>query len=54
MMKQKNKFDKKNRVAELSKILDWFSEDFGKNEEEILFFASKFLTKDLQKILQKI
>ncbi|MCB9248595.1 MAG: DUF547 domain-containing protein [Ignavibacteriales bacterium] len=45
----KNKFDKKNRVAELSKILDWFSEDFGKNEEEVLLFASKFLTKDLQK-----
>jgi len=43
----KTKFDKKNRVAYLSKILDWFSEDFGENDKEILLFTTKYVNEDL-------
>lgn len=44
----KNKFDSENKVAYLSKILDWFSGDFGNDEEEILVFISKYIDKDLR------
>ena len=43
----KNKFDRNNQEAYLSKILDWFSEDFGENDEEILLYVAKFLDEDL-------
>lgn len=43
----KNVFDVKNKVAHLSKILDWFSEDFGENDEELLLFVSQFLDKTI-------
>ena len=38
----RNKFDVKNKIAYISKILDWFEEDFGDNDEEILLFVSKY------------
>lgn len=43
----KNKFDVKNKIAYLSKILDWFEEDFGENDEEVLKFVSKYLNTKL-------
>lgn len=43
----KNRFDVKNRTANLSKILDWFEEDFGENDEEVLAFVSKYVNNKL-------
>jgi len=43
----KNYFDVEKKEAHLSKILDWFSKDFGGNDEEILLFVSTYLPKDL-------
>ena len=43
MILPRNKFDVKNKTAYLSKILDWFEEDFGENDEEVLLFVSKYL-----------
>jgi hypothetical protein len=43
----KNFFDLEKREAHLSKILDWFSKDFGENDREILLFISGYLTPDL-------
>jgi hypothetical protein len=43
----KNYFDIDTMQAHLSKILDWYSEDFGKNDEEILLYISGFLSDDL-------
>ncbi len=39
----RNKIDIKNKTAYLSKILDWFEEDFGESDEEILLYVSKYL-----------
>lgn len=39
----KNKYDLQNRTVCLSKILDWFSTDFGNSDEEILMFVSKYV-----------
>jgi len=30
-----------------SKILDWFANDFGMNDEEVLLFVANFLLDDL-------
>jgi len=42
----KNKFDKETRTASLSKILSWYSEDFGENEQAILNYAAQFINKE--------
>lgn len=39
----KNNFDSSRKIARVSKIFDWFSGDFGENDEEILLFIAKFL-----------
>ncbi len=44
---EKNTFDVSEKKAYLSKILDWFSKDFGDNDEEILMFVSRFVAADL-------
>ncbi len=44
----RNKFDIKNKVAYLSKILDWFSEDFGDSDENVLSFAANYLNEPLK------
>lgn len=49
----KNKFDAVNKIAHISKILDWFDEDFGNNDEEILLFVSKFLKKEISADIKK-
>lgn len=51
----RNKFDVENKIAYLSKILDWFEEDFGDNDEEVLMFVSKYLnTKLSSQIIKNI
>lgn len=47
--KNRNSFDLKNRKAHLSKIFDWFDEDFGNTEEKILVYVSQFLP-DIEKV----
>ena len=34
--RSKNSFDGKNHIARLSKILDWYGDDFGNNDSQIL------------------
>lgn len=43
----KNHFDIDKKEAYLSKIFDWFSKDFGGNNEEILLFVSAYLPEDI-------
>ena len=43
--KNRNDFDLKNKKADLSKIFDWFGEDFGKSDKEILKYVSTFLSE---------
>lgn len=44
----KNSFDLKSRKAELSKIFDWFEEDFGNTDEKVLKFIADYLPKILK------
>jgi hypothetical protein len=44
---EKNNFDRDRKVAYLSKILDWYGDDFGESDEEILLAISSFLPADL-------
>ena len=39
----KNYFDFKSETAYLSSIFDWFDEDFGNDETDVLKFAAQFL-----------
>jgi len=48
----KNKFDIKNRVAYLSKILDWYESDFADNDKQLLKFVSRYVQTDLRKDIQ--
>jgi len=45
--KSRNRFDVKNRIVYLSKIFDWFNEDFGKSDEKVLKFVSQFIPEDI-------
>jgi len=38
-----NRFDLKNKVAHISKIFDWYGDDFGENNNQILLFISNYL-----------
>lgn len=49
----KNKFNLKTRTASLSKILDWYSSDFGKNDQSILLYVSQFLETDIADDIKK-
>ncbi len=44
---EKNHFDREQRIAYLSKIMDWYSGDFGKNDEELLLSIAPFLAEQL-------
>lgn len=39
----KNYFEVERKKAHLSRILDWYSKDFGNNDHEVLLFVSQFL-----------
>lgn len=45
----RNTFDLKNRKAYLSKIFDWFDEDFGDSEKEVLKYVSQFVPENISK-----
>lgn len=42
----KNEFNFDEREAEISKIFDWFEEDFGEDDEEVLRYISGFLKEN--------
>lgn len=44
---KKNYFELKQRIAHLSKILDWYQKDFGKNKEDVLLYITRFLPDKL-------
>ena len=48
----KNSFDIKTRTAYLSKILDWYDDDFGDSDKEILLYVSQFLDKNLSESIK--
>lgn len=48
----KNSFNINNKEAEVSKIFDWFEEDFGDNDEEVLLFISQFLSNPISNSLK--
>lgn len=39
----KNRFEIDKKRAYLSKILDWFSDDFGENDQDVLLYIVQFL-----------
>ena len=45
--KTKNRFDVTSKTAYLSKILDWYDDDFGNNKQEILRYITHYLNEDL-------
>ncbi|AFH49680.1 Hypothetical protein IALB_1974 [Ignavibacterium album JCM 16511] len=47
--KTRNHFDLKNRKANISEIFNWFGEDFGKTDENILKFISNYVSDDISK-----
>ena len=46
--KNRNEFNLKNRTAYLSMIFNWFKDDFGTNDGEVLLFLSKFLDNKIK------
>lgn len=50
--KTRNHFDVKNRKAYISEIFNWFGEDFGKTDENILRFISNFVPENISKDIQ--
>jgi hypothetical protein len=51
--KERNDFDLKNKKAQISKIFDWFGEDFGKSDKDILKYISGFLPAEIKKNINK-
>ncbi len=49
----KNKFDLIKRRAYLSKILDWYDDDFGSSEKEILLYVSQFIDEKIALDMKK-
>jgi len=40
---RRNRFDRSARVAHLSKIFDWYGDDFGEDDSDILRFVARYL-----------
>lgn len=49
--KNKNNFDLKNKIANISAIFKWYKDDFGNSEKEVLQYIIKFLPNDLAEII---
>ena len=45
----KNRFDLTSKTAHLSKILDWYGDDFGKNDAQLLTYIARFLPAEISK-----
>ena len=43
---QQNRFDAKQKKAYLSRILDWYGGDFGKNKAELMLYLAQYLSAD--------
>lgn len=46
--KTRNHFDVKNKKAYISQIFNWFGEDFGDSDENILKFVSEYLPDNIK------
>jgi hypothetical protein len=42
----KNKFDLKTRTAYLSRYFDWYKNDFGKGDKEVLLYITRYLNDE--------
>ena len=42
----RNDFDLKNRQANISEIFNWFDDDFGDSDENVLIFISKYVPEN--------
>ncbi len=51
--KSRNHFDVKNRKAYISEIFNWFDEDFGQSDENILKFIAKFVPENIAADINK-
>jgi len=49
----RNRFNVKTRTAYLSKILDWYDDDFGSSKKEILLYVSQFIDKKIALDIKK-
>lgn len=45
--KTRNDFDLKNKNANISELFNWFEEDFGESDEDILKFIAKYVSKNI-------
>jgi len=43
----KNSFEPEKKIAHLSKIMDWYEGDFGKNDDDVLRYISRFLPEEI-------
>jgi len=46
--KTKNQFNIDKKEVKLSKIFDWFDDDFGSDDDKVLLFVSQFLSEELK------
>jgi hypothetical protein len=44
--REKNRFDLKTKTAYLSRYFDWYKDDFGKNDEEVLIYITDYLNDE--------
>jgi len=51
--KEKNHFNAEKKLAYLSKILDWYQRDFGKNEVEVLQYIADFLPEKIANSIRR-
>lgn len=49
----RNKFDANKKEATISKIFDWFEEDFGDDDEKVLQFLSKYVAEPIATNIKK-
>jgi len=47
--KEKNYYNLTSREANISKLFDWFSDDFGNSDENILMFIANYVPEDISK-----
>ena len=49
--KSKNRFDAAKKTLHLSKIFDWYEEDFIKSDLSVAQYAGRYLPKEVQVII---